>query len=205
MLRPQMRSDVHRHAILRKWGGLWLDADVRVVRDPAEWTAGWDRYTAVRLDDGGAFIGTDIIYVPASWSGWPLIDAHIERTLTEIATTRRVKMLALASRMIESCHRELPDAFAFLDPGTRYPFGRDSLTTESVVARGFDPSTVTPQPAPGLGDMIASGLSAVGITKPRAQAVARAVGFKDCGCGKRQKIANAIGAKYLGLPPGNSH
>lgn len=58
---------------------------------------------------------------------------------------------------------------------------------------------------PGLGDMIASGLSAVGITKARAQAVARAVGLNDCGCSQRQQLANQIGAKYLGLPAGFSH
>lgn len=57
---------------------------------------------------------------------------------------------------------------------------------------------------PGLGDMVASGLAAVGITKERAQAVASAVGVKDCGCAKRQSLANKLGHKYLGLPPGQS-
>lgn len=57
---------------------------------------------------------------------------------------------------------------------------------------------------PGLGDMVASGLAAVGITKERAQAVASAVGVKDCGCRKRQAIANELGHKYLGLPPGST-
>lgn len=56
---------------------------------------------------------------------------------------------------------------------------------------------------PGLGDMVASGLAAVGITKERAQAVANAVGVKDCGCAKRQAALNKLGEK-LGLPPGQS-
>lgn len=55
----------------------------------------------------------------------------------------------------------------------------------------------------GLGDMVASGLAAVGITKERAQAVANAVGVKDCGCVKRQSALNKLGEK-LGLPPGQS-
>jgi hypothetical protein len=59
-----------------------------------------------------------------------------------------------------------------------------------------------PRARPGLGDMVAAGLSAVGITKERAQAVASAVGVKDCGCAKRQAAANRLGHKYLGLPPG---
>lgn len=61
-----------------------------------------------------------------------------------------------------------------------------------------------PAPKPGLGDMIASGLERVGITKERVQAVASRVGIKDCGCGGRQALANKLGNKYLGLPPGST-
>lgn len=55
----------------------------------------------------------------------------------------------------------------------------------------------------GLGDMVADGLSAVGITKERVQAVASAVGVKDCGCGKRQAALNRLGER-IGLPPGST-
>ena len=47
----------------------------------------------------------------------------------------------------------------------------------------------------GLGDMLAAGLDAVGITKERVQAVASAVGVRDCGCKKRQEALNALGRK----------
>jgi hypothetical protein len=46
---------------------------------------------------------------------------------------------------------------------------------------------------PGLGDIVASGLSAVGITKERAAAVAKLVGIEDCGCSKRQQQLNELG------------
>lgn len=46
-----------------------------------------------------------------------------------------------------------------------------------------------------------AGLAAVGITKERAQAVANAVGIKDCGCSKRQAALNRAGEAF-GLPPG---
>jgi hypothetical protein len=59
------------------------------------------------------------------------------------------------------------------------------------------------QSAAGLGDMVAAGLSAVGITKERVQAVASKVGVKDCGCRKRQAALNRLGTK-LGLPPGQT-
>ena len=52
-----------------------------------------------------------------------------------------------------------------------------------------------PHAKPGLGDMVASGLAAVGITKERAQAVANAVGVKDCGCAKRQAALNELGRR----------
>lgn len=52
--------------------------------------------------------------------------------------------------------------------------------------------------SPGLGDLVKSGLSAVGITEER---VSKAIG-KPCGCGKRAEAMNKFGAKYLGMPPG---
>jgi hypothetical protein len=48
---------------------------------------------------------------------------------------------------------------------------------------------------PGLGDMVAAGLSAVGITPER---VSTALGVKDCGCKKRQQQLNEIGRR-LGI------
>jgi hypothetical protein len=51
---------------------------------------------------------------------------------------------------------------------------------------------------PGLGDRIASGLSAVGITKARVAAAARRVGINDCGCNQRQQLANELGYR-LGI------
>ena len=55
-----------------------------------------------------------------------------------------------------------------------------------------------PRAKPGLGDMVAAGLDAIGITKERVQAVASAVGVKDCGCKKRQEALNNLGRK-LGI------
>jgi hypothetical protein len=49
-------------------------------------------------------------------------------------------------------------------------------------------------PKPGLGDMVAGALSAVGITKER---VSKAIG-KPCGCAKRQERLNELGRR-LGI------
>jgi hypothetical protein len=48
-----------------------------------------------------------------------------------------------------------------------------------------------PRARPGLGDMVASGLSAIGITKERVSKLAGG----DCGCHKRQQALNALGRK----------
>jgi len=51
-----------------------------------------------------------------------------------------------------------------------------------------------PRASVGLGDIVASGLSAVGITKER---VSRVIG-RPCGCGQRQQALNALGRR-LGI------
>jgi hypothetical protein len=48
-----------------------------------------------------------------------------------------------------------------------------------------------PRAKPGLGDMVASGLSAIGITKERVSKLAGG----DCGCAKRQAALNELGRK----------
>jgi hypothetical protein len=66
-----------------------------------------------------------------------------------------------------------------------------------VVAQDGDQWTIDtehpayPRPKPGLGDMVAAGLSAVGITKER---VSKLVGG-DCGCAKRQEALNELGRR----------
>lgn len=58
---------------------------------------------------------------------------------------------------------------------------------------------------PGLGDMVAAGLDAVGITKARAQAVAQAIGLADCGCEQRQQLLNDLGRRVgIGVPAATS-
>lgn len=54
-----------------------------------------------------------------------------------------------------------------------------------------------------LGDIASAAFATIGITKDRAQAVARAIGFHDCGCSQRQQALNEWGRKYLGMgkPP----
>jgi len=69
-----------------------------------------------------------------------------------------------------------------------------SETDEEVTFDETHPSY--PKARRGLGDVVAAGLSAVGITKERVQAVANAVGIKDCGCAKRQAALTKLGRKF---------
>jgi hypothetical protein len=52
-----------------------------------------------------------------------------------------------------------------------------------------------PRPRPGLGDMVAAGLSAVGITPERVSAV---IGG-PCGCEERKEALNDWGRDHLGI------
>lgn len=52
---------------------------------------------------------------------------------------------------------------------------------------------------PGLGDMAASALSAVGITETRAERLARWAGFDRCGCPERRARLNRVGREYFGI------
>lgn len=64
------------------------------------------------------------------------------------------------------------------------------LTPEELASH---PGKNIPSPRQmGLGDMVASGLSAVGITKER---VSKIIG-RDCGCSKRQQSLNELGKKF---------
>lgn len=58
-----------------------------------------------------------------------------------------------------------------------------------------------PHARPGLGDRVAAGLAAVGITKER---VSRWTGKKDCGCKKRQELLNKLGQKVVDYVRGNN-
>jgi hypothetical protein len=64
-----------------------------------------------------------------------------------------------------------------------------------VVVKGGDTLAGLPffacHPRRSLGDMVAAGLSAIGVTKERVSAV---VGG-DCGCHKRQEALNQLGRK----------
>lgn len=54
---------------------------------------------------------------------------------------------------------------------------------------------------PGLGDLAARGLEAVGVTKPRAKALAQLAGFENCLCHQAHAALNRLGhAIGLGGP-----
>lgn len=139
---PRMRSDLLRHAVLKEYGGLWLDVDVRLVKHPEEWTAAWDRYTAVFLTDRAAVVGTDIIFCPLGWDGWDLIDEYL--TAFAASGGEGAKTLSLAHRMILECQAQRPEAFSTLLPGSIFPYDRRNFSSASVVARGYSPPSAPP-------------------------------------------------------------
>lgn len=51
---------------------------------------------------------------------------------------------------------------------------------------------------PGLGDLAAAGLSAIGVTTSRADRLSRAIVGSPCGCEGRRQLMNRIGQR-LGI------
>lgn len=77
-----------------------------------------------------------------------------------------------------------------------------SRNGDEIVVDESHPAYPRPRPGRGLGDIFASGLDAVGITKDRVQRIASAVGVKDCGCARRQATLNRAGYRLgIGTPP----
>lgn len=165
-LLPSMQSDVLRHAALLEHGGLWLDADVRLIRNPLEWASQWGRYTAVRLGPSPAMIGTDIIFMPENWVGKQVVEGYMDRFLS--SPPHPIPLSGLASRMIKACEAEMPEAFHILEPGARFPFSPAAATAESVVTRGFDPPAAMPSLVRRAGNFAASAAKHVAAGLPRA-------------------------------------
>ncbi len=75
--------------------------------------------------------------------------------------------------------------------------GRETAPTASPADRVFAKCR---RQRRGLGDWVAWLLSLVGITKQRANAVARAIGRESCGCAERQERLNELGDNLLTTP-----
>ena len=73
--------------------------------------------------------------------------------------------------------------------------GRDTAPTSHPADKVFAKCRRTTR---GLGDWLAWLLAAIGVTKRRAQAVARAMGKESCGCAERQEKLNEVGER-LGM------
>lgn len=179
---PRMQSDLLRHSVLRRYGGLWLDLDVTLRVSPQVLVNGWSGYTVLRLFPRSLWAATDVIYADIDWPGWSLIDQYVASVNAET----RLSHLAFAHEMIAWVFRRGAPVTVIDDPRL-YPCRASDVTPDAHALRCGQSS------CPGLGDMVAAGLSAVGITPERVSA---ALGVKDCGCKKRQEALNALGRKF---------
>jgi hypothetical protein len=179
---PYMASDFLRHSLLRQWPGLWLDLDVTLRVPAVELVAGWDRYTVLKIS-GTNWANTDVIYVPAGWRHWGLVDEYI----ANYDFLSPHGYLAFAHDMIVATWKRNRESLTVIDDASLYPCHPRDVTERSIVLRcGLSGK-------PGLGDIVAAGLSSVGITPER---VSKALGVKDCGCKKRQAKLNELGRKF---------
>lgn len=178
------------------WHGKWrpFQATLPAPRATADTMPGWwpdDVRSLAQQCQSEVLLGGDFLHIDKSTYHHPRSAYNVHK---------RALMEAVARHLGIDAPEPLTDE--------ELQFQRGIIADVAVTLKNEDGSidgkpVVSRASRPGLGDMIASGLSAVGITKARAQAVANAVGIKDCGCGKRQAAANRLGT-YLGLPPGST-
>jgi hypothetical protein len=76
-------------------------------------------------------------------------------------------------------------------PNLRNCVPLDVIEQQNAAYNLVEISALHAQARPGLGDMVAAGLSAIGITKDRVSALAGG----DCGCSKRQEQLNELGRR----------
>jgi hypothetical protein len=178
-----MASDLVRHSVLRRWPGLWLDLDVTLLVDPSELVADWIGYTALAIP-GSPIVGTDVLYVHDGWSRWDLFDLYIKNK----DLSGRISYLCFAHDMIVSAYQDESARISIIDNCSLYPCRRSQASDSAVLLRCGLPKSA------GLGDIVAAGLSSVGITPER---VSRLTG-KPCGCKRRQQALNQWGRR-LGI------
>lgn len=180
---PRMQSDLLRHSLLRKHGGLWLDLDVTLTVSPKTLVADWAGYTVLRLITKSPWAATDVIYAQPDWLGWPLLDDYVK----SVDTSKRLSHLAFAHDMISWASRAGAPV-CVLDDSRLYPCRKMDVTSDALALRCGQTDRQ------GLGDMVAAGLAAVGITPERVSALTG----KPCGCKQRQAALNALGRR-LGI------
>lgn len=131
---PVMRSDILRHCVLQKYGGLWIDCDVILIKNPYEWTKDWQQYTAIKIRNYFPIINSDIIYVPQNWLGWNLINTYIDNYLYNIKN--KAGIMDLAFLLMKSCIDQKPEYFNILEPGKKFPYTKQQFdNNDSVVLR----------------------------------------------------------------------
>jgi hypothetical protein len=178
-----MASDLLRHSVLRRWPGLYLDLDARLRVPADDLVEHWHTYTALALAPLPV-IGTDVLYAPSSFGKWHRFDEYI----LQKHLGPKISYLAFAHDMLAAVYRADPTAIRVERDARQYPCHPRDVTVGSKVLR-------CDAKAPGLGDHVASALSAVGITKER---VSKALG-RPCGCKQRQQKMNDWGRKWLGI------
>jgi hypothetical protein len=177
---PYAASDLLRHSVLRRAPGLWLDLDVRLAADPDQLVASWDRYTVLRIP-GTSWAGTDVIYVPAGWPHWHLVDEYID----SLDLSAAKGYLLFAHDMISAVWRRNRESIAVVDNAELYPCAPAHLTAKALVLRcGLAQKQVSASGGECLaGAELKKLLATIGITaKPTCSCNARARAMDANGC-----------------------
>lgn len=125
---PQLKSDLLRLSVLRKYGGFYHDFDVTLLAPATVIADGWDTLT-VPTYCHTVFMPGDVLYCPQGWSHWGAVDAYVESYASH-SPAYAAFMNDLFMRLPEGSYRPVVDC-------ELYPSNSRRATGRSLMWRGF--------------------------------------------------------------------
>ena len=125
----QMKSDLLRIAALRKYGGFYMDFDVRLLAPVSWFTRGWNTLT-IPTYCKSHFMPGDVLFCPKDWPYWDRVDDYISNY-----SQQRVPYAAFMHHLFVT----LPsDSYRAIDDCNLYPHAKWHCGPMPLMWRGFD-------------------------------------------------------------------
>jgi hypothetical protein len=141
----QMKADLLRLAALRKYGGFYLDFDVRLMAPVSQITSGWDTLT-IPTYCRSHFMPGDVLFCPADWAYWDKVDEYVE-----FYSQQSVPYAAFMHHLFGSLPR---GSYRPVDDCNLYPHMKTQAGPAALMWRGFDLSRLPGGPGTELKALI---------------------------------------------------
>jgi hypothetical protein len=142
---PQLKSDLLRLSVLRKYGGFYHDCDVTLLAPATVIADGWSTLT-IPTYCHSVFMPGDVLYCPKTWQYWWAVDGYVERYASD---------MPLYSAFMNQLFLQLPEGSCqpVVDCDL-YPSNSHMATGRALMWRGFslgEAAASSPAPPHGPG------------------------------------------------------